>query len=116
MNYVLVSSEWLDRVENYLSSIAEYIRGQTAEFQKKLYCRPLTNEEVMEFLSISKRTLQRMRSDGRISYTIIEGQCRYTLEDLWECINSGHVKRSPTTREEFERNYRIFVQSKKRKR
>jgi excisionase family DNA binding protein len=41
-----------------------------------------TNEEVMELLNISRRTLQTLRSEGRIGYVKAHKTIRYSKDDI----------------------------------
>jgi excisionase family DNA binding protein len=50
----------------------------------------LSSNEVCEILNISSRTLQRYRTNGKISYSkISERNFLYKLEDVMELINKN---------------------------
>lgn len=42
----------------------------------------LTEMEAAQWLSISPRTLRKLRQDGKVHYVLIRSAVRYTLDDL----------------------------------
>lgn len=51
----------------------------------------LSNREAMEFLDLSKATLQRYRSDGTLPYSKLGGNVYYRREDLLRILQEGRV-------------------------
>lgn len=51
----------------------------------------LTNRETMEFLGLSKTTLQRYRADGRLPFSKIGGNIYYRYEDLVSFLEANRV-------------------------
>jgi len=52
---------------------------QAIEKKEKLF---YTTEEVMEMLSISRRTLQTLRNDGKIGFVKVYNTIRFSKEDI----------------------------------
>lgn len=65
----------------------------------------LTSEELADLLKISTRTLQRMRKERVIPYTMLRSKCLYRLSDIEQCIAKRIVTCNPQTLEEFRKNY-----------
>ena len=65
----------------------------------------LDNEQVAALLQISKRTLQRLRSEKKISYYMVRGNCRYSLSEVERMVRSSIVFCDPKRLEEFKQNY-----------
>lgn len=65
----------------------------------------LTSEELADLLKISTRTLQRMRKDRTIAYSMIRSKCLYRLSDVEKCIRERVVSCHPQTLDEFRKNY-----------
>lgn len=65
----------------------------------------LTSEELADLLKISTRTLQRMRKDHTIAYSMIRSKCLYRLSDVEKCIRERVVSCHPQTLDEFRKNY-----------
>jgi len=65
----------------------------------------LTSEELADLLKISTRTLQRMRKDRTITYSMIRSKCLYRLSDVEKCIHERIVSCNPQTLDEFRKGY-----------
>jgi excisionase family DNA binding protein len=65
----------------------------------------LTSDELADLLKISTRTLQRMRKDRTIAYSMIRSKCLYRLSDVEKCIRERVVSCHPQTLDEFRKNY-----------
>ena len=65
----------------------------------------LDSLELAQILNISTRTLQRLRKDNLISYTMLRGKCLYKLSEIERGLNERIIPCAPHTLEEFRRNY-----------
>jgi hypothetical protein len=65
----------------------------------------LDSFEVAELLRVSTKTLQRLRKDNLISYTILRGRCLYKLSEIERGLNERLISCDPQTLDEFRRNY-----------
>ena len=70
----------------------EKIAGYVAEAQ-------LTSE------GISTRTLQRLRDENLISYSMLRGRCMYKLSEVERCLEERTIRCKPQTLEDFRKNY-----------
>lgn len=96
-------SEKIKRIADYVFK-KETLPQQTPEIW-------LTSEELADLLKISTRTLQRMRKERVIPYTMLRSKCLYRLSDVEECIARRIVTRAPQTLEEFCKNYYLTHKS-----
>ncbi|NDV56057.1 DNA-binding protein [Parabacteroides sp. 52] len=48
--------------------------------------------EVCTFLRISERTLQRLRSNGQVSYSIISGKSYYQIKEIKRLLENRLIK------------------------
>lgn len=109
MNYILIEENQFARMAGDISCIAGFVRQTLEKQQSHDKDKLLDNVEAAELLHISKRTLARMRSEGRIAYSIIEGSCRYSYNDLWDAVERTKVRKFARTQDEFERNYHAVL-------
>ncbi|GHT40111.1 transcriptional regulator [Bacteroidia bacterium] len=65
----------------------------------------LDSFEVATMLHISTKTLQRLRKDNLISYSILRGKCLYKLSEIERGLNERLITCDPQTIDEFRRNY-----------
>lgn len=64
-----------------IENIAEYVTKNKLDSTSKTEVW-LNSNEVADLLKISIRTLQRLRNDNMISYTMLRGRCLYKLSDI----------------------------------
>lgn len=65
----------------------------------------LDNQEVANLLHISTKTLQRLRKENLISYSVLRGRCRYKLSEIERGLNEKIIVCDPQTLDEFRRNF-----------
>lgn len=82
-----------------------------ADFVAKAQVMPKEENEVwldsnqVRMLNISTRTLQRLRNENLISYSMLRGRCLYKLSEIERGLNERIIKCKPQDRENFRRNY-----------
>ena len=92
MNLIITSTEDLRRiVDASVEAATEKVlsRVKTTESSHKEW---LTNREVMGFLGLSKATLQRYRTSGRLPYSKIGGNIYYRYHDLVAVLEDNLVR------------------------
>lgn len=109
MSYVLIDERRLEKISEGIAFIADFIHSIFEEKTKRDTDRLLDNTETAELLNISKRTLARMREKGSIAYSIVEGSCRYSYQDIWETVERLKIKSAPKIQTEFEHNYHAII-------
>ncbi len=94
MDVITMESAAYQDIISRIAKLASYVEEQEIQKQQQLIMHEklLRSKDVMELLHISRRTLQRLRSEGRIGYRIIRGTCFYTLSEV-ECLIKGDTYR-----------------------
>lgn len=105
MEIITIESSAYKELVEKIDKIAGYVRENERAKKKDAPDVWLCNEEVMSLLGISRRTLQRLRENGRIGYVIFRGACRYPFAELERLIEESTFNCNPQTLEEFKRNY-----------
>lgn len=105
MEIITMESAAYKDIVGRIEEIASHVRKQGTEEQRKDSSRLLDSREVMRLLCISRRTLQRLRTEKRIKYVIIRGDCRYPPEEEDRIIRENAVRTSPEKPEELRHNY-----------
>lgn len=89
MKIVTMDSEAYRSLVQKIDRIEAYVR-QHAEHEPEEFPAPseiwIGNDEAAALLDVSKRTLQRLRSAGEITYSIRGGRVRYTLAEVQRLI------------------------------
>lgn len=110
MEIITLDHEVYKNLANKIDRIAEYVFKKENVPAQELEIW-LTSEELADLLKISTRTLQRMRKDRTISYSMIRSKCLYRLSDIEKCIHERVVSCKPQTLDEFRKNYLLTHKS-----
>lgn len=86
---------WMERVMQRFDLLTEKII-QTEQRHNSIDGEELLdNQDVLQMLKISSRSLQRYRSDGRLPYYTISGKLYYKLSDVHQFIRDGFHQQMP---------------------
>lgn len=86
----------LERIVDFISSLTPQQEGESSEIW-------LDSNETARLLRISSRTLQRLRTDNQISYTMIRGKCLYKRSDIEKALNDRVI--STCSIEDFRKRF-----------
>lgn len=93
MEIIGVDSELYKELAKKIDFIADYITSQKiAGSQEVLDEVWVDSYEVCTFLRISERTLQRLRSNGQVSYSIISGKSYYQIREIKRLLEDRLIK------------------------
>ena len=109
------SSAYKELMEQ-IAEIAGYVRELKEEKQQpeaETTDRLLDTARTAEMLNVSKRTLQRMRTDHRIEYVVVRGSCRYRLSEIQRLLDAGTVKNKEETIDALLHNFTLRTGCKK---
>jgi excisionase family DNA binding protein len=95
MEVITMESAAFKKLTEQLTEIVQYVRLAKMAFQENLTGKGLkpmlTNDDAAKMLGVSKRTLQRMRSENRIDFIKIGNQCRYQVEAIERMIEERTI-------------------------
>lgn len=74
------------------------------------------SHEVCTFLKISERTLQRLRTKGAISYSMISGKTYYTIAEVKRILQDHLVRSNQECLDELKQNHQNYVEQRKNSR
>lgn len=84
---------WMDRIMQRFDLLKEHITIQHSEIMEVDGEQLLDNQDVLQLLKISSRSLQRYRSDGKLPYYTISGKIYYKLSDVHQFIRESLTSR-----------------------
>jgi len=93
MDVITIESTAFLELEAKINLIARFVNDQQPPSTENPDETWVDNYDVCTFLKISERTLQRLRSKGLVSYSIISGKSYYTLTELKRMLTQ-HIIRS----------------------
>ncbi|KXH81626.1 helix-turn-helix domain-containing protein [Chryseobacterium kwangjuense] len=83
---------WMERIMERFDLLKEQMLKSQSKFIEIDGEQLLDNQDVLQLLKISSRSLQRYRTDKKLPYYTISGKLYYKLSDVHqlirECLNS----------------------------
>lgn len=86
---------WMERVMQRFDLLTERIIQSEQRHNSIDGEELLDNQDVLQMLKISSRSLQRYRSEGKLPYYTISGKLYYKLSDVHEFIRDSFRRRKP---------------------
>ena len=92
-----------------IANIAGYIREARDEKKRKRETEDklLDTAQAAKMLNVSKRTMQRMRTDHRIEYVVVRGSCRYRLSEILRLLEDNTVRNEEGTIDTLFHNHTL---------
>lgn len=93
MEIIGMDSELYKELAKKIDFITDYIVNQKQSDSKEDIDEIwVDGYEVCTFLRISERTLQRLRSNGQVSYSIISGKSYYQIKEIKRLLEDRLIK------------------------
>ena len=93
MEIIGIDSELYKDLARKIDFITDYITNQkTSDSKEDVDEVWVDGYEVCTFLRISERTLQRLRSNGQVSYSIISGKNYYQIKEIKRLLEEHLIK------------------------
>lgn len=93
MEIIGIDSALYKELAKKIDFITDYIVNQkTSESKEDIDEAWVDGYEVCTFLRISERTLQRLRSNGQVSYSIISGKSYYQIKEIKRLLKAHLIK------------------------
>ena len=104
MEVITFESEAYKALVGKIEKIAEYVAAAQLPSEEKKEAW-LDSNQLAEALGIITRTLQRLRDENLISYSMLRGRCMYKLSEVERCLEERTIRCKPQTLEDFRKNY-----------
>lgn len=115
MEVITIDSEAFKELIRKIDSITDYIRNNdTSSTSKELDEVWVDSYEVCTFLRISERTLQRLRSNQLISYSILSGKTYYTIGEIKRILQEHLVKTREEALSDLINSHQQYIERRKR--
>lgn len=100
--------ELMDKVNTIAKFVVNYQPGEVNEEETWV-----DSYEVCTFLKISERTLQRLRTKGLISYSIISGKTYYTIAEVKRMLSERLVRSSQESLDNLIQSHQNYVEQRR---
>ena len=107
MKVITIESSAYRAMTEQIAEIADYVRRNMEAGRQEPSDRIIGTDEAARMLGVSRRTLQRMRSEHRIRYVILRGKCGYRLSEINRLLDASTVNGDASTPEELKRNHSL---------
>ena len=94
MDVITIESTAFLKLETKINLIAKYVNEQQSVVIENSDETWVDNYDVCTFLKISERTLQRLRSKGLVSYSVISGKSYYTITEVKRMLTQHIIRRN----------------------
>ncbi|MDD4514633.1 helix-turn-helix domain-containing protein [Massilibacteroides sp.] len=101
MEVITIESKAYKDIVSKIDEISRYVK-EHSESQHEGW---IDNHDVCKYLNISTRTLQRLRSQKLINFSIIRGKTYYKLSEIERMLDENLIKSSPQGFQELLDNY-----------
>ena len=113
MEVITVESKAYKELVAKINTIAQFV----VEYQSVNTINPeeewIDSFEVCSFLNISQRTLQRLRSKGAITYSVIAWKTYYTIAEIKRMLNERRIRSSEEAMENLITNHQRYVEQRR---
>ena len=90
--FSLINEEKLDKLFTEIGSLREELKAEKVRNSKKLSETWLDNQEVMELLKVSPRTLQNMRDSLVLPYSKVGAKIYYKASSIESLLNENYYE------------------------
>ncbi|GAA6765718.1 helix-turn-helix domain-containing protein [Flavobacterium sp. CGRL1] len=89
---------WMERIMERFDILSQMV-SETKNHHANIDGEELLdNQDILQMLKISTRSLQRYRSSGRLAYYTISGKIYYKLSDVQQFVRDSFTTQNPKTR------------------
>lgn len=101
MEVITIESKAYKEMISKIDEISRYVK----EHSENKHEGWIDNHDVCKFLNISIRTLQRLRSQKLINFSIIRGKTYYKLSEIERMLDENLIKSNPQGFQNLLDNY-----------
>ena len=113
MDVITIESQAYKELVAKINSIAKFVVEHQAAGTSDPDEEWVDSYEVCTFLNISSRTLQRLRSKGMISYSLISGKTYYTIGEIKRMLNAKRIRSNESALKNLISNHQQYVQQRR---
>jgi len=113
MDVITIESYAFLKLEAKINLIAKFVNEQQPVIIEDSDQTWVDNYDVCTFLKISERTLQRLRSKGLVSYSIISGKSYYTITEVKRMLSQHIVRSNEECLQDLITNHKQFAEKRR---
>ena len=114
MDVITIETQAYKDLLTKINSIAKFVINHQSDDTINPDEEWVDSYEVCTFLNISERTLQRLRTNGIISYSLISGKTYYTIAEIKRMLNEKRIRSNGEALQGLIDNHRIYTEQKRK--
>ncbi len=113
MDVITIESQAYKELVSKINTIAKFVIEHQSPETKDPDDEWVDSYEVCTFLKISERTLQRLRSNGIISYSILSGKTYYTIGEIRRILNEKRIRSTDECLMDLIQNHKLYAEQRR---
>lgn len=113
MEIITIDSKAYKELIEKIDSIANYIRN-TQNSSEEIDEVWVDSYEVCTFLRISERTLQRLRTNNLISYSVLSGKTYYNIGEIKRILAERLVRSDSDALADLIKSHQEYIETRKK--
>ena len=113
MEVITIDSQAYKELVSKINAIAKFVVDHQDDDTVNPDEMWVDSYEVCTFLKISERTLQRLRSNRLISYSIISGKSYYTIAEIKRMLNEKRIRSTDECMNDLINNHKLYAQQRR---
>ena len=113
MDVITIESQAYKELVSKINTIAKFVVEHQSPETKNPDEEWVDSYEVCTFLNISERTLQRLRSKGMISYSLLSGKTYYTIGEIKRMLSEKRIRSNEEALQNLINNHQQYVQQRR---
>lgn len=113
MDVITIESQAYKELVSKINAIAKFVVDHQEDDTTNPDEMWVDSYEVCTFLKISERTLQRMRSNRVISYSIISGKSYYTIGEIKRLLNEKKLRSTDEYLNDLVKNHQLHAEQRR---
>lgn len=113
MDVITIESQAYKELVSKINAIAKFVIDHQEDDTTNPNEMWVDSYEVCTFLKISERTLQRLRSNRMISYSIISGKSYYTIAEIKRMLTEKRIRSTDECMNDLINNHKLHAQQRR---
>ena len=113
MDLITIESQAYKELVSNINAIAKFVIDHQDDDTTNPDEMWVDSYEVCTFLKISERTLQRLRSNRMISYSIISGKSYYTIAEIKRMLTEKRIRSTDECMNDLINNHKLHAQQRR---
>lgn len=113
MEVITIDAKAYKELIEKINTIAKFVLSHQSDYNENPDEMWVDSYEVCTFLKISDRTLQRLRTRGAISYSILSGKAYYTIAEVRCMLDEKLIRSNEDNLSNLIKNHRLYAEQRR---